>query len=287
MSVAKRIMWGTGEENRPEGTMTYDYIGVDVATEFLTRVHPDQRPVRPKNVKRLAGIIANGLWRPGASIIAIDRDNYLIQGQHRCQAILQTGIGVWSWVHRGVDPETFDAYDQELRRGLPDILNRDGYGNTVIVAAALSFMIRYEERTFEKGNARPTLPFHQQLLNTEVRSFANRRSLIKELSHSCSWRIPSIARAFTFAAFILFSSVDRGAALEFFNRFRDGVGLEKGSPILALRNHFVGIKILEKDRASNDMYFLLTLKAWNYWRTGKKIEKLAADKPPRTIREVN
>lgn len=289
MSVSKIVGWEFEDEQddqlRP--VMTFEYVSPELASEWLTRVSPDQRPVRLQQVKLLEDCIRDGLWRPHADHMIFDWEGRLIQGQHRCLAIKRAGIGVWVWVVRNAPPETFDACDQSLRRAAADTLSHDGYSNSHIVAAAVNYMIRYEERTFEGEGRMPTFPFHRQVLNPEIRKFANQRPFIKEISKTTHWTIPFIPRSFTFAAFALFYDVDNNAAINFFEKFREGCDLSKGSPILALRSHFIAIgpADLKKDRASNDQYFLLTLKAWWYWRKNRTMAKLVSDRG-RTLREV-
>ena len=44
-----------------------------------------------------------------------------------------------------------------------------------------------------------------------------------------------------------------------------GAGLEPGSPILALRNRMMKVRI---DRTRRQEQMALTIKAWNHWRAG-------------------
>jgi hypothetical protein len=73
----------------------------------------------------------------------------------------------------------------------------------------------------------------------------------------------------------LFARIDATDAEFFWDRVVDGVGLEKGSPILALR------RFIERERRSSrqniraDIAVALMIKTWNAYRHGKTIEVLA------------
>lgn len=62
------------------------------AAELLARRHPHQRPLKEHYVAELARAMAEGRWRWTADAIRLDKDLYVIDGQHRLSAVVKSGF---------------------------------------------------------------------------------------------------------------------------------------------------------------------------------------------------
>ena len=91
------------------------------AAEFL-KLNATNRPIRPSWVRTLCGIIERGEWVLTHQGIAITSENLLIDGQHRLQAIVNTGITVQMMVSFDCDPESFKVIDSGVKRSVQDQL---------------------------------------------------------------------------------------------------------------------------------------------------------------------
>lgn len=96
------------------------------AQRYLLKNSPRNRPLRSSRVAELSRDILRGDWRLSHQPIAFDTDGNLIDGQHRLNAIIQTGISLQVMVTRGVDPESFDVIDRGLKRSAGDVLGIHG-----------------------------------------------------------------------------------------------------------------------------------------------------------------
>ena len=77
------------------------------------------------------------------------------------------------------------------------------------------------------------------------------------------------------ALFVLFSEIDQEDADAFFDAFISGVGLEEGSPILALRTLLTNLRSRSKATKIDQNYVAaLVIKAWNAWRAGLEVTTL-------------
>lgn len=79
---------------------------------------PPNRRVDPSRVQRLMEAIMRGEWLVTHQGIALDRDNRLLDGQHRLQAIVASGRTVRMNVSFDVDPAAFAVIDNGKPRGV-------------------------------------------------------------------------------------------------------------------------------------------------------------------------
>jgi len=99
-------------------TMSYEYITPEIAELYLSR-NKSNRSISKPTVSAYATDIENKNWNEcTASSIAIDQEGYLRNGQHRLSAIVQTGVPLWMWVCRNVDPN--GLYDNNRKRSNSD-----------------------------------------------------------------------------------------------------------------------------------------------------------------------
>jgi hypothetical protein len=81
------------------------------------------------------------------------------------------------------------------------------------------------------------------------------------------------AQAVALCAF-LFARIDQTDAAFFWERVIDGVGLEKGSPILALRRFIEREHRSSRQNIRADIAVALMIKSWNAYRDGRNVEVL-------------
>jgi len=65
-----------------------------VAAKFLHNVHPNQRRLKESQVKNLSSALVNGDFKASGQTIQTDIHGFLVNGQHTCAAIRDTGITV-------------------------------------------------------------------------------------------------------------------------------------------------------------------------------------------------
>ena len=83
----------------------------------------DQRPNRNKTQVRIelfASQMERGEWKTTHQGLAFDRDGRMIDGQHRCEAIIKSGKSQWFYVTRLVEDEALMAIDSGGKRSDAD-----------------------------------------------------------------------------------------------------------------------------------------------------------------------
>lgn len=98
----------------------YELITPQMAADFLKQ-NTGNRNIRHWWVRALAGAIRRGEWVPTHQGIAITQSGRLLDGQHRLEAIVLSGIPCWMLVVRDVDEEAFMVTDRGRVRSYSDI----------------------------------------------------------------------------------------------------------------------------------------------------------------------
>lgn len=237
-------------------------VGPKDATRYLASQRRNRR-LRPYHVKRLASAMARGEWRENGEGVKFDLDGRLCDGQHRLEAIVQSGVTLRMVVIEGLDEEAQETMDTGRHRSMADVLSLRGETNTAFLGSTLSTLHRIRTNTIQaqKGALSPT---PQQLLKLleeepEIRRFLHR-------GRSVSERVPvtaSLAAAYWYE----FHRIDADDAHDFFTKLTSGIGLSDGDPIFALR------RFLERERQSPrnlPRYRIagVIVKAWNLYRHG-------------------
>lgn len=116
------------------------------AKEFLKNNYHKNRPLRPSVVSQYATDISAGLWNEDISEIdnalAISEDGKLINGQHRCQAVILADKSIYIWAYFDVPIEMYEFFDGGAKRSAGDIIDLPNARNAAAVARVM-YAIRY------------------------------------------------------------------------------------------------------------------------------------------------
>lgn len=218
------------------------------------------RPLASDRVKLYAEAMKKGEWVLNNDNICIDPEGAIINGQHRLHSAILAKKSFPAYICYGMPRETFSKIDGQGRRTPADILailgvkkSRNAISAVLFALAAyLSNNIFYYtggRRYFEICDLFPLFEKYESDIMDSLHLY--REQNIK--------RLPiSLYGAF----YVLFSSIDKDSAIIFFEGLNTGASLEKGSPILALRNQLEKVCLLENYRripASAS----LTIQSWN------------------------
>lgn len=198
-------------------------------------------------------------------------------GQHRLDAVIRTGKPIVTLVAYGLDPNARKTVDAGVVRSNADVLRMRGEVNATILAAVVRLAYLWEsgDRRFS-GNFKPTrneceimLDRYGSLLRRSAEKAAYLRGKFKPLPQSVAA-----------VAFFILCRIDDSMAVEFFERLRDGAGLESDHPILTLRNQLVNERV-ERRETPRHQQLAYVIRAWNAWREDRPLRRLtqSADEP--------
>lgn len=246
-------------------------VDAAMAKEMLNE-NPDNRRVSVRTVETYARAMSNGDWDLVFDPIRFNKDDELIDGQHRLMAVIKSDTVQPFLVVRGLSTESRKVLDQPRGRTSRDNLHMmgvEGYGDKATIATLL---IRWDMDAITGS--------HVKIQNQEVVNFvvANNDLLIRAVNTAKAARNAiRLAKGAAGAVFFRAHRIDVFAANEFFEKLASGEGLETGSPILAARNVIIRTKATTTNRGRRvttpeEMYYLV--RAWNAYRRGEYLSKL-------------
>jgi hypothetical protein len=245
-------------------------VNPKMAGEILAG-NTENRNLRPVYVKQLAEAMERGEWVLNGEPVQIAKNGLLLNGQHRLNAVVESGVTVQMVVIRGLAVSTRRTMDMGTRRNLSDVLALHGKMDTTNLAAVLGLLHRHRTGAKVDFSSRtaPTVPQALQLLEQEPG--------IEEAVTEAR-RIYRISRMrMTVAAFLLylFEEVDPGAGGKFFDALCEPRREPEGSAAAVLRSHLDRVRSEPNYQFSTVVLMAMTIKAFNAWREGRSVEVLS------------
>lgn len=261
----------------PQGAQQLSYQTVDLdpdlAAKWLTR-NSHNRRVRHRKVDQYARDMAAGRWQFNADPIRFDTDGVMLDGQHRCQAVVASGVTVRVLAVFNLAPEAQDTMDIGAARQLSDQLALSGRRNGSMLAAILRKLVIYEAgfRTLT-GSQNPT--------HAEMRTYLEAHPVTVEQAVEVAGKArkylpcsPSVVGM----AYHVCADIDRGAANRFYlTQLIDGIGLGPGDPARALGKRLNDLGAM-RGRTNDDDVLRLIFLAWNAARDGRQLTRLQIPK---------
>lgn len=228
------------------------------------------RPLNSRHVNRLAASMRKGEWKANGDTFVRDK-GVLVDGQHRLQAVVLSGIPIPGILVEDTDEGAFLTKDSGKPRSAGDALAILGEVDTNLLAAALTRVHTFKQGVlFNKG----------RFTTTEVAQFISLYpTMPQSLSAGKKFRIEGSAGAsWWVAAHYLFAEKDPDAASDFLSSVGNGIGLQKTDPAYLLRERALK-QATSKSKIHPEHLFILMIKAWNAFRSGKKMSclKFASD----------
>jgi len=245
----------------------------EVAEEWLGTMGVNRR-LSESNLDAIVQAMREDLWHNDGTPIRFNTQDQMIDGQHRCMAISMTGKTQTLMVVRGVEQAAMTTIDTGKSRSRGDVLSihEPDLKDVVALAGAATVCLRWNKGA--RGNSLRNV----YVSNDEfIRFWDQERDQIMH-AKNIGARVARATRGVTAQAAslcaYLFEQIDKTDADFFWERVMDGVGLEKGSPILALRRVFEYESKSQRDNMRADVAAAFIIKAWNAYREGRAVELL-------------
>jgi hypothetical protein len=109
---------------------------------YLIFLHPNQRELNSRRLKIYADEMASGSWQVSPDNIAFDTQGYLVNGRHRLEAVVKSGVTIKSGVTTDMPEESFPFMDLGQKRNAKQIVRSNGqvpvHADALKVIAGLS-----------------------------------------------------------------------------------------------------------------------------------------------------
>lgn len=265
----------------------------DVSTEIMT-ITPamasawleenkfDNRRLDDRNVDKIARDIKSNKWVFDGTPIRFDRNNNIIDGQHRLWAIVMTGKAVESSVVRGLEENAKYTIDCGKSRSNADIFHFHGYTNNTVLASVCRLAIGYRDSNKDMWKWAKDCS-HKRLTTQELLKEAeSNKKIHKSIDDTFNLKVVGKMFGKSTAAFchyvISLAEAETWKVSEFFVALDKGVNLPEDSPILTLRNTLTIRDIDMQDSKGGNKACAyktaLVIKCWNAWRDGRVINRL-------------
>jgi len=126
-------------------TTSWEFVTPEMAKDWQSRGVERERKIRHHRVESLKADMNAGRFVPSPNGLAFDSDGNRIDGQHRLEAIIQSGVGQLLLVTRGLKPEWREVIDSGLVRSLPDAVS-ETWINTTTTATARRMIVGANRR---------------------------------------------------------------------------------------------------------------------------------------------
>lgn len=221
------------------------------------------RRLNSTNLRKLIRVINGGQWLNDGNPIRFSIDGTILDGQHRLQAIVSTGVACESDVREGLPKKAQESIDTGKPRSPGDHLHIHGVKNANRVAAFVRQCLMWEG---------PGIASNASFANQEVYEWLDANLDEVEFMFSLDrpgHKTTGLPQASVYdLLFWITSRIDADAAVEFFTSLAKGANLDELSPILALKKCLQRHEIAANG-AGRGVAVSLTLQAWNFWRQGK------------------
>jgi hypothetical protein len=247
------------------------------AEKYLALMGKNRR-LRKRLVDRYTEAMKAGLWSLTGDPIRFNTKGELFDGQHRLQAVIQSGVSIETIVMRNVPDDAFMDIDTGGVRNPGDLLNLSGYSYANRVASAIRMASSILE--IEAGHIKPSSFGRRRIPPQRLLEWAEAHN--EELVRSARLmsnkvaRIPCAPPALFAALHFLFSQYNPKGADQFFDMLIKGIGFEHGEndPVYQLRNMLIGFRS-DKHRSRPAFYkAALAIKAWNAFQNRDYIGQL-------------
>jgi hypothetical protein len=235
----------------------------------LLEGNQDNRKIKEATVSQYASDIVAGKWQLTGQPIIIADNGQLNDGQHRLAAVVKSGVAVDMMVIRGASRESRVAIDIGTVRGSGDVVQMFHVPNGAAVAALARLVISWER----VGKNRLGRVGNVSKIDTIDRGVSDERLIYAVRIGSTCQKIVVYKQA-AFARYVI---QDSDLSDTFFARLADGINLEHGHPVLAVRNWF-----FRNGRKVTDMQGVeVILRGWCAFRDGRELIniKLMGDFP--------
>lgn len=242
--------------------------------EALLKENTNNRPLNRARVRLYVDAMKRGQWKLSGDSIKRATDKTtgkkrLIDGQHRLQACIESGITFTTVVVDDLEEDVFSVIDRGKNRSVSDVMHIAGVGSFKHVAPAVRIML--------------TLDANNNVLNSELLQCVTPDDVLKyidENSDSVAWAL-STGRTVDSAiggirsSWIIFCLMadkagQREAAEEFLDSLRNGAGLVEGNVCLALRNWLVRANNIKRTATIENA--ATYAKAFNAYLEGRQVQ---------------
>jgi hypothetical protein len=237
------------------------------AAEYL-KLNRSNRKLVESRVLFYMEQMARGLWKLTGDSIKFNGQN-LIDGQHRLQAVVRSGVTIMCVVVRNLTRDVFDVLDTGRSRQAGDVLSGYGYPNVYLLASAGRYLWFFEHQQVPNS---PTLP-NQDILATVIKH----SNLSAFASDVAAHRFAKSGVIVACLFWIEVCSKTKGQV--FTESFLSGIDLKVTNPIYQLRERIISDRALLVDKRSRVIASAMIFRTFDNWVNNRPSSRMYAASP--------
>lgn len=255
--------------------------------ERLLDQNTRNRTLKQDRQRNYSGQMKSGAWGVDGNPIRIDREGVLLDGQHRLRGVVESGTTQTMILISGLEPEAMTSIDTGASRTLGDLLklalpdvkdeNKIGGLSRVLFIRSLGEGIPGSFNTSGSATAADS-----RITNATIIDFYARQRIVIDRLYKVgeqtrrarpTWkgfsaRTISVVRA-------ELEAIDFADADYFFERIKDGAGLDVDHPIMALIRYGDRTALSRDTKPGAVIWAGMLIKAWNAYREGRTVHNLS------------
>jgi hypothetical protein len=237
-----------------------------VLASLLLQRNPINRPIGRYSMETLRSDVSGNRFIFNGESIVVSETGILIDGQHRCQTVVDTRQPIQVVIVFGPKDEARYTIDIGKPKSAAHFLHMKGSVDTNNLAATLSLLIQYHQhQTIYHGYTRPTKTQIVEALERYRGVAASVEIVAKATKNKLGSR-----SALAFCHYTFKRKAGAEAADFFFQKLIDGDGLRKGDPIYHTRE-----RLLRLDRGARvEARVEIVFRGWNSWRRNESISNI-------------
>jgi hypothetical protein len=256
----------------PEEKMKVEMVLLtpEMAEQLLLK-NTHNRGVVWSRVDAFAADLKAGAWRVNGEAIKVASTGQMLDGQHRCHAVIVAEVPMPTLLITGLPPEAQETMDQGRSRSAADILKLRGEKDYAALAAATKVVFLHERDGLPFLDAYKAGPTVAEVVRTLERNPAIRESVALVAGMEKPW----VTRSALSALHFLFASVSEEDATDFVTKLLRGEDLTAASPVWVLRERLMREHMERGARTITPRVKLaFVIRTWNAYAQGETMVRL-------------
>lgn len=244
-----------------------------MAHELLAH-NTNNRSLRNREVERYARDIISGNWQLTGEPIQIDWNGNLLNGQHRCNAVIMANKAIEVFIIRGLNPASQSVIDVAVKRTAVDALRWAGFSGDLTI---LSKMARVDTlwRSNFKFTTATTHGSYPALSHSEIVDWVSQNDEAFISARFGQTHAASLGFTPSILAFghMIMSEVDELACDVFWNELIEMRTAGLGDPRLTM-TRIMHTRRADGVKLTDGVQLFYMVRAWNAWRSGQSLMKM-------------